>query len=84
MFTGVHDKLVDKLMFTTLHVTLSHLRSKESIGIHKPCILALLPARGTCKCTPVYISNVPWESNSFEPSDLSFDPQAKVKLALFI
>ena len=66
------------------NVTLLHLRSKESIGIHKPCILALLPARGTSKCTPVYISNVPWESNSFEPSDLSFDPQAKVKLALFI
>ena len=26
-----------------IHVTLSHLRSKESTGIHKPCILGLFP-----------------------------------------
>ena len=43
-----------------------------------------LLSQGTSKCTPVYISNVAWESNSFEPSDLPFDPQAKVKLALFV
>jgi len=27
---------------TSVYVTLSHLRSKESTGIHKPCIPALL------------------------------------------
>ena len=30
-----------------INITLSHLRSKESIGIHKPCIPALLPAGTT-------------------------------------
>ena len=27
-----------------VHVTLSHLRSKESTGIHKPCIPGLIPS----------------------------------------
>jgi len=29
-----------------MYVTLSHLRSKESTGIHKPCIPALLSYQG--------------------------------------
>ena len=30
-------------MHVCMYVTLSHLRSKESIGIHKPCIPGLFP-----------------------------------------
>ena len=35
-----------------MYVTSSHLRSKEFISIHKPCIPH---SRDTTKCTPVYI-----------------------------
>ena len=39
-------------MCTYIRLTSSHLRSKEFISIHKPCI----PHSGdTTKCTPVYI-----------------------------
>ena len=38
------------------YVTLSHLSSKESMRIHKPCILH---SRHTTKCTPVYIQMYP-------------------------
>ena len=30
-------------MYVRMYVTLSHLRSKESTGIHKPCIPGLFP-----------------------------------------
>ena len=56
------------------YVTLSHLRSKESTGIHKPCIPGLfsLPrvhlkdskeklSRDTSECTPVYTGYIPGE-----------------------
>ena len=50
---------------TCMYVTLSHLRSKEFISIHKPCIPN---SRDTTKCTPVYNSDVARESGEHQTS----------------
>ena len=41
------------LFYINKHVTLSHLRSKESTGIHEPCIPILLPARAGKSLVPM-------------------------------
>ena len=73
----------------TSNVTLSHFRSKELTGIHKPCIPGLFPLprvhlkvnqRVQRNNFPGIHLNVSHESNSFELCDLSFD----LKLELFV
>ena len=73
------SEFINGKLYIISRVTLSHFRSKESTGIHKPCIPAIprvhlkVDQSVQKNNSPRIHLNVSQESYSFEVFDLSFD-----------